>query len=374
MTYLDPVLVETLLNMAESTVLDFKSAQYGFDGDEAARVELVKDIVAFANAWKTADAHIVIGAKDGKGQRAFVTGVEKHLEDHSVQQLVRSKTNVLVVFEYIPTTVDGKSVGIIRIAREQQRPVYLTRRFGALAANTVYIRHGSSTAEASPDDVARMGQAHVATAPPPELKVMAGDDRERRPFEEPYRLESKVLTEAPHNQLLESLQGRRSMAAVAVGRLQPDPEKLAAYRRQRAQLARMALGIENIGPVTLSDVRVVVTIPKVHDLTVADRLPQRPRPAVFDLTDFTDRMLDTGQAVVRELQRSFELTLRLGKIQPAATAWSDPFWLGSNRTRTVPLSVRVFADNLPRPVDASVDLEIVAIKVPEDEFIDPEHE
>ena len=57
--------------MPESGTLDFKQAQYPFAGvSDDAKSERLKDIVAFANAWKNSDALIVISAADGRGLRA----------------------------------------------------------------------------------------------------------------------------------------------------------------------------------------------------------------------------------------------------------------------------------------------------------------
>ena len=51
MTSIDPALIEILLNMAESDVLDFKRDQYPLAGaTDDQKGELVKDIVAFDNA------------------------------------------------------------------------------------------------------------------------------------------------------------------------------------------------------------------------------------------------------------------------------------------------------------------------------------
>jgi len=108
MTAIDPSLIETLLNMSESAILDFKGGQYPFAGaTDDQKGEIVKDIIAFANAWKTTDAHIVIGADENPGGRAAVVGIANHLDDAHLQQLVNGKTNVPVAFDYVPITLDG---------------------------------------------------------------------------------------------------------------------------------------------------------------------------------------------------------------------------------------------------------------------------
>lgn len=149
--------IDTLLWESEGTALDFKEAQYRFAGaadDE--KSEIVKDIMALANAFRRDDAFILLGVREVNGGRAEVVGVEQHLPDASLQQLVNSKTNRPVEFSYHALEVDGKQIGVIRVP-QQRRPVFLMKPYGRLDALVVYLRRGSSTAKATPDEIAQMG-------------------------------------------------------------------------------------------------------------------------------------------------------------------------------------------------------------------------
>ncbi len=123
--------IEALLWEDESTTLDFKQTQYPFaTATDDQKSEIIKDILAFANAFRRDDA--------------------------SLQQLVNTKTSRTVEFSYHALTIDGQQLGAIRIPR-QQRPTYLKKSYGKLQAQTVYLRHGSSTSTATPEEIARMG-------------------------------------------------------------------------------------------------------------------------------------------------------------------------------------------------------------------------
>lgn len=149
--------IEALLWEDESTTLDFKAAQYPFAGaTDDQKGEIIKDLLAFANAFRRDDAYILLGVHDQQGGRATITGVSNHLEDASLQQLVNKKTNRTLEFSYHALTIDSQQIGAIRIPR-QLRPTYLKQDFGELQARTVYLRHGSSTSIASPEEIARMG-------------------------------------------------------------------------------------------------------------------------------------------------------------------------------------------------------------------------
>ena len=73
--------------MAEGETLDFKEAQYPLTSD-AEKAELIKDVLAFANGWRTADAYILIGVREVSGDRGVVTGVSGPLVEANLQQMV----------------------------------------------------------------------------------------------------------------------------------------------------------------------------------------------------------------------------------------------------------------------------------------------
>lgn len=166
--------VEALLWENESASLDFKEAQYPFAGaTDDEKGEIIKDILAFANAFRREDAFILLGVREMHGGRAEVVGVEQHLPDASLQQLVNSKTNRPVEFSYHSLDLDGQQIGVIRVP-QQRRPIFLTKPYGRLEASVVYLRRGSSTAKATPDEIAQMG---AVTQHPTDI------DSERRALE-----------------------------------------------------------------------------------------------------------------------------------------------------------------------------------------------
>jgi len=167
---MDQSLLEGLLNEEESSSLDFKREQYAFDSaTDDAKSELLKDVLAFANAWRRDDAYVLVGVEEVRGSRSRPIGVSVHLEDANLQQFVTSKTQKPLRLAYQVLRVDGVEIGAIRIP-VQDRPFFLKRDFGRLKRNTVYLRHGSSTNTADPDEIARMALAakHVAL---PQLAV-----------------------------------------------------------------------------------------------------------------------------------------------------------------------------------------------------------
>src|SRR5436309_2516424 len=133
-------LIEELLWQGESEQLDFKEGQYRFyEASDSEKGELLKDILAFANAWRQGAAYILIGVREVKGGRSEVVGVSQQLEDNDLQQFVNSKTQKPVHFSYIAVPFEGVQIGVVLIPK-QPRPLYLNQSLGSLRANTVYIR------------------------------------------------------------------------------------------------------------------------------------------------------------------------------------------------------------------------------------------
>ena len=134
---MDIDLLERLLYEEESETLDFKAQQYPFDGaTDDQKSELLKDILAFANAWRRTDAYILVGVEEVHAGRSIVRGVATQLLNQNLQQFVTSKTNRPILFSYTPLVFEGLPVGIITIPL-QERPVYLQKRYGKLDPQVV---------------------------------------------------------------------------------------------------------------------------------------------------------------------------------------------------------------------------------------------
>ena len=154
-----------LLHRSEGETLDFKRDQYPFvKATDEERGELLKDLLAMANAWKESDGYIVIGVEEEHGRAKRVCGATASLEDASLQQFVKSRTNRPVSFLVEVLPYNGVNITVITINKEQRRPIFLPKGFGQLKANVVYIRRGSSTAEAAPDEIADMGRGENAAS------------------------------------------------------------------------------------------------------------------------------------------------------------------------------------------------------------------
>ena len=189
---MDLELLEHLLHEPESQSLDFKQAQYRFErASELDKSELLKDVLAFANSWRRTPAYVLIGVREVKGGRSQVIGIADHIEDASLQQFVNSKTQRCVELSYEVVRVEGVEIGVIEIPI-QDRPAYAENDYGKVKAPVVYFRAGSSTREATPEEIARMG-AQQSLEATPNLVLSWADAGERRLLSSPYLADRLLL-------------------------------------------------------------------------------------------------------------------------------------------------------------------------------------
>lgn len=367
MANINAAILETLLNMSEGTTLDFKEEQYRLEGaTDEEKGEFIKDVLAFANAWKTSDAYILIGVRENPGFRATIVGVAQHPNDASLQQLVNMKTNAPIDFAYIPTTVDGKSIGVVVIPQLQPRPRFLNRKFGRLDANQVYLRRGSSTVIADPDEIARMGAAESTLNLRPTASVQLGDPVLRKLHGDVAAVCSQVLTVPPERRdplsKLDNAIAAFDTRETIRRHFGPSRERLDEYEKQTGLLTGLAFVVHNPGGVLIEDLQIVANVPKDEALTFTDEYPREPTLLGADiyLSSVAGIAARTIRTTIHDEPESWELRARLGKVQPNATVWSAEFWIGSTTAREVPLIARVYADNIAERTEVSLQ---IAIKV-----------
>ena len=136
-------------------------------------------------------AYVLIGVREVPGGRGEVLGVDDHLEDASLHQFVNSKTQRPVEFSYEVFRTDGLEIGVIEIPL-QERPLYVRRTFGKVQAEAVYIRDGSSTRKATPDEIKRMGTRQFVEATP-RLELNWADIAQRLTVPSPYQAHTRLL-------------------------------------------------------------------------------------------------------------------------------------------------------------------------------------
>ena len=361
---MDLAFFEHLLHEEEGVELDFKREQYLFEGaDEASQSELLKDILAFVNAWRRSTAYIVIGVEEVRGARSNVIGISKHLDDAHLQQFVNSKTQRPVTFSYRRLSICDASIGIIEIP-VQDRPVFLTKSFGKVERDRVYLRRGSSTAVARPDEVFKMGTSmgNWGSTSSPHLNLEWGDVDSGRVFASPFPVRSLILEPRLPDDIL--AEDRSSLSSSFYRMRNPHySQELIVYAAEHSFFRPLRLRLYNVGEVTGRRIRFVGGVSKSYGIELREGLadlPNRELNYLYSLTDnFTIRRpgeVDTSPELLERDDR-WELNIEFGDIRPREKVWtSSSLFVGSRNSASASLEGELLGDNIRHPISCVLEI------------------
>jgi hypothetical protein len=350
-------LLESLLYRSESETLDFKEGQYAFAGaTPEQKAELLKDVLAFANAWRDTEARILIGVREIKHAKSIVIGIQDHLDDHSLQQFVNGKTNRPIPFSYSAFATGRLRIGVLTLAVTDQRPFFLNQDFGKLRRNVTYIRRGSSTDEADPDEVTSMAIKASATAQPVLLLEFC-DGSSRKGMGQSVELHPQLL-KLPKSKAFPCY-GKPSHfdafgAAMPTGSMDNNDYYVDAanYLKSRLAYASVSLGVSNSSEGLAEAVVITIRADSASKIQVADEddFPDRPSRYGGPLGRITHPPLACSTRVAL-YGSHYEIKIDIGNVQPGQTAYStQPFYLSSEADLDITLEATISANNLRSPL------------------------
>ena len=352
----DPNLLEQLLHEEEGAALDFKRDQYLFkEADDRAKSELLKDILAFTNAWRQTTAYVLIGVEEVRGGRSKIVGVTTHLADADLQQFVNSKTQQPVEISYRPFRTQNVEIGVIEIP-VQKRPVYLTTSFGKLEADKVYLRRSSSTAVATPEEIARMGEMGVLGGTP-QLVLEWADLEQHSVLPSPCKVRSLILEpKLPDNTFEEP------RPLLPWNWNENYSREIVVYTFAMAFLKPLGLRLHNQGGVVGKRVRFVGSVTRGADVRVVDwsDRPMRPYRNSMEglhqsIVPLASRLQNNPEPCVQAYADSWEITINFGDIRPRDEVWTtSSLLIGSSKSGCTKLQGELRGDNLPEPISCAL--------------------
>ena len=364
---LNGVLLESLLHQEEGPALDFKQDQYPFGKGSTSEIranlksELVKDILAMANASREMTAYILIGVEEIKGGRSRIVGVQNHLDDADLHQLINTKTQRPVEFSYFSFPYKGSDIGVIEIP-VQDRFLYLTQDYGKLHENAVYIRDGSSTRTATPAEV-----IELSTPKAPMLDLDWADFANEGVVHSPYTVQSLILeplldedTFQPASQPTQYWYGV-DLSTFSTSRPNPDYSKeLILYTLCTAFFKPLGLWVHNKSGVTGKRIRFEGSITKRDGLAVVDDQPKFPKefPVNFASADLIS-LANSNEPTMEfsDDRERWNIHVEFGDVRPDEQILTyDTLWFGSRESKDVRLEGRLLGDNLPEPIKCELEL------------------
>jgi len=359
---MDKELFESLLNEEEGILLDFKSEQYLFDSSsQEEKGELLKDILAFANTWRTSTAYILIGVKEVRGAKSDVVGIAEHLPDNDLQQFVGSKTQKSISFSCTAFSYDGKKVDVIEIPPYQKRPIYLEKDFGKAKKNTVYVRKGSSTGEATHEETYNMAIEDKELSKIPQLKLgmfeLQSDEIETNSITVISQPFSSKLSEERINNTFRSwlcnsplFWGSRKNKNFA--------SEVIEYTASSALLSPLGFKLQNTSRVSGENIRFEATIAKEDSLKVMPSLPAKPDRFILD--DSIDDNSDDVDCIIEKIDK-WEINVELGNIRPGESFITQLLvYIGSDISATITIEGYLYGNNIPVPLPCELEVVIEA--------------
>lgn len=357
-------LIDSLLYGEEGVDLDFKLEQYKFiKGTDDEKGELLKDILAFANSWRRSDAFILIGVKEIKGGKSEVVGITEKLDDAQIQQFVKSKIQKPLAFSYQNDNFEGKCIGIIHIP-VQERPFFLKINFGKLKKGGVYIRRGSSTDIADPDEIAEMGKSTIfKNLDLPILEVFFADKKNRIILPDSSPIRSLVL----NTPRIEDIPDYNFKSDHKFYFEKPNHRyyrELTNFMIFYKLLTPINFAIKNIGAAVARDVRLEIKIKDYNNIIKAldeNIMPSVPESSFFP-HGFTYPELDKEipcDLTVKKIADYFLVEASVEKVQPKNIAWlKSRLFLGAIRSNEFFLETSIYSDDLPNPIIKNLSIKI----------------
>jgi hypothetical protein len=355
-------LFESLLYEEEGTTIDFKKAQYRFvKASDEDKSELVKDLIGFANAWRRTTAYILVGVEEVRGGKSTVIGISAsdQLDDHSLQQFINHLVNSPIRFNYRAFSFEGKQVGIFVIEDGQERPIHLTKNYGKLERDKVYIRRGSSTdpsKPASPIEIAQMGKDKPRERAEVLLQFAQVDRDDAIGASVSMACEFCKLPEVKDlPRLADRHQGPLGIRTDYLRQTNTGYyDELAEYEFMKRLCRPVRLVMKNNGDVAANNVRVELVVPMSCGLLPAEELPGKPKKeemagerAMRGIRPMHRR--DPGDVHIDRNDERFRIEIDCQDLQPGRRVWSDKFYIGAAETGDYQIHGHVFSDNLPMP-------------------------
>lgn len=359
--------IEALRYKGEGSDLDYKAERYKFEkASDEDKSELLKDILAFANSYRDGPAYILIGFKEDSPHKAKVVGLPASgaIDDSRLQQFVNEKLNRKLDFRYEEGLFEGLHVAVISIPN-QVRPFYLKKDFGKLRKREVYVRRGSSTDIAEPDEIAKMG-ALVKENPTVVLDLMS-EANELLPSEH-ERLFLNFPTDLP-----DLCNGRDWLSPTVL------PDNTDYFREFAAYLAvinRMILSrviLTNRSNFSLSDVHVEISISCPPGLSAAlyraDDVPAEPSETYFPRIrgphEAHRKMTVDDEGVVPLAH------IGLGTVRPGQMVRAEQdLAIAPSAPGAYCIQARIFANEIPTPMLVEHQLQVTGdvAEISEDKF------
>ena len=357
-------LVEQLLYEEESTTLDFKEEQYAFEnGTKHQKCELLKDILAFTNAWRREDSYILIGVKEVKGGKSIIIGIseEDKLDDAKLQQYINAKINKPIHFEYKNISIEDKIIGVIKIPLENNiRPFYPINNCEHIKKNDVKIRRGSATETATPDEMIDMSKDTLNINDNPILNLEFADNISKESLGCSLRLESEYWDIIDKDDIPDYFKSKKYDYEFSLGITNSSYNReVVKYYVYKKAYKSISFSLYNDSTFLVTDIKIEIELQgNIIDILKEKDFPEYPKTSYGYLNDINrfNKIEIKPDILVEKRNDIWYIELLFKKIQPKQRIFSNDVMYFLVKGNAV-LNYEIYADNLSQPIIDSLNIE-----------------
>ena len=292
------------------------------------------------------------------------------MDDSDLQQFVNSKTQRPLIFEYKNTKIENKNIGYIKIPINE-RPLYIEKDYGKVKKQVVYIRRGSSTTEATPDEIAKMGASTLSEKTIPILELSFANRNEKLVLETNININSEIL-DLPKNEDIKDYKESNSYDKFNIMSNFTSVNKdyyreLCKYYYFKTIVEPMAFCIKNPSDTIATDIKIEITIDSYdNNLSFINEkeLPIKPK-ANYDrishnIKSFQEQMSEAQEQpdiTIRLINNVWHIDVSFQKVQPRQTIFTkDLIYLILKNEEKINFNYKIFADELPIPIEGNLSI------------------
>lgn len=382
----------------ENLNLDFKGSQY----PREKHADLIKDIVAMANADINDECYIIIGVIHNNGGQKELRGIsrEDFIDDAVYQQLIRENVEPDIKFEYILYEYAGKCFGVFKIGNCDDKPYMMKKDYNSLKKGDSWIRKGSHQPRMIRRDFDAIYERKMAstgftghvevlfeenesdsiTIPtagevtlPSEVEARrirrAIEEKKNPSLKKPTRLDlygisslslsyALMGTEPYHEKTLEELE--ENLKNVSKNFATDN-----AYSLFEENGYKLNIILHNKGEQYIEDGEIHVHIPKIDGLLVASKVPEEPHHSPFSLTIPTYSQYHPHYPIVTRSKMNIIIEESVGDIKHhiPILAFEEPvrmFFSNSLSGESIEIECEIFGKNLKKPITKILEIHLKA--------------
>jgi len=372
----------------ENEYLDFKQEEY----KEHKKHELVKDVLAFANAEYNGDRYIIIGVKKTNDELEIYS-IENPLDSSDIQTYILEYIKPDLKIDYFSHQYQADNLMVLRINNPVHQPYAMKKTLSYFNGTKTYpaesmkIRKGSRTFDMTLEDLNKIySRKHTSIYPFEDKITVTFKDSQQSllltstshlnpPSSIKAQMLRKKITEqetllaanpkAYSDQIGRQMYPNDSLEGWSIPELKEALKNVKARSIEKdnyfyAELSshKLQFYIQNNSTQPLKNVVMEIVIPNIFGVNVAEKIPHDPRKtygvASAEMIRYPAVKTDGQHIKITDTVGDVQHRLEAELLYSPLRVWFDQELAG----QCLDISVILHAENLPEPLNFNLTIEV----------------